>query len=1641
MISSQLKTKKTISAVLSIVMILSLCATLSTSSMANEEADENIDTPSMPGIEKLKSSQGGAFKILEIVPDENEGSIGYYIDSYEPCANWAEEVAFKSTPEERVNYINGDNGLYEELTSKGLLGSNNTTPLEFDGKYSEVFPWQEHSTYKKLTLNHDEEKSNVKGKITVANVNGNYEQIGIYSIPNNPDERTHIQIINQLEYNTTGTNEDKTDNVFWYHPTFVEIPAFTSSGEEPVTDGDIIYKNTSTFDDPLDTPSSSDVEFEYVGTVGEEDFDGLEIGKVYYRAIEGEPKSTYKAPSSGESMTVSQDSKENNTYTPPGYTYAAISDGFRIAKNDETPYFREDVCKYRYLDKGDGNYNFTPDEKGKDTTLVYNTVFYKGGFLNNNWFLRYVFDCTDEEIDTLKLSLVLDTKAAKDVTVEDFSGVNMVVVGKSFSIYNNAGNFSAKNDISTDVLAKLLEFANLGNPFVLDSSLKSIENASNISNLASELLNGKEGNGVRGNIYFHKDLLATKDFANKEISGNFDDVSAEIVHQNNLRNLNSTPDRPIPSLNGKISQAKVIRHIIHKSVMKSAGAKYNLKILDLEPGDHEPSLSVESGSQVLDWLNIPETEKKNYSVNIVTQPTSEFIGKIENISEIYDMIYVGSNVSDFNKRDYYRIDITDYNDDNMDGLVYSNIGDTVQSGGDSGWNMSGLLDRDYSEDTFYHDGIKNSLNTGTYLNPNQTTRTFRYSGNDITQKKLNELVQFANTGYPIIFADDLITGTKITGSATQGDGQYKTKIGDSIRHAYYSATIKYDNDDLHVVAGYDQTKWVDNKIDTGNVTKVNYQWLKGENPISDATKNTFNVEGENNSSYKCEVTATEVKDYGIDNYGYMYNVQPSFTETVTFYNRINELKVDSSSKMFEFMDNVIDKENVMSVSNIDSEKLKIYTNLSKPEIQFSEKNGYPTEYSIDNEGNITSLSDRNLNYNFTIRNYSDPTPQSTDYNCKVYVDENGDGLYDSDHEILTDLTVRNKDNERINSNSMKANVPYTLSCHLPNDVHGIVPWKLVITSNQDEKIHTSAHKYTHVIVKTVPTINILQIMPSDGCGLNLAENGTYQDLFHRVESEFLINVQTIEADELDSKDNYINKIEAKDSPKKFKKIGSFLKSFDMLIMGFDDSYKGLSLQSSKAIVDFISSGKATLFSHDCTSFFFLPFKEYETPNEEGGGFLEWIEDIAKTPDFVYKRGNTTWSNEFSMFGYNFNMTIRDAVGLDRYGVTNPDYGVSQYAPKQFRGNDWKGWVAAGYPNKDKLDKISENYSIAYKPNSAKNDTVGETQGLSKGVLTRFYKDESIWDNILNAITGGNIPLSSTSPQMIDKITQVNEGQITTYPFNVNTDKFNPKLKSNTNTKNIALTHSQYDQLNMNSNDIVVWYCLKDIDAVDNYMEMDNDVINDYYIYSRKNVTYTGMGHTTSKVNEYESKLFVNTMIAAYRLGTPDPEVYFSDELGKDLTVDSLLIPTDDNDKYDDYEYLEEVTDADGSKLIADSQKIFFTVHDTAIGDKNLDVKFYDYATTDSIKDFDISNFDPIPKLKIYDAETNELIKSEETHKTLISGNTYYITIENLISQNANAQNDGFKLHMWISRTVDTKTVRCEAPNALTLRKLSLFDLS
>lgn len=79
------------------------------------------------------------------------------------------------------------------------------------------------------------------------------------------------------------------------------------------------------------------------------------------------------------------------------------------------------------------------------------------------------------------------------------------------------------------------------------------------------------------------------------------------------------------------------------------------------------------------------------------------------------------------------------------------------------------------------------------------------------------------------------------------------------------------------------------------------------------------------------------------------------------------------------------------------------------------------------------------------------------------------------------------------------------------------------------------------------------------------------------------------------------------------------------------------------------------------------------------------------------------------------------------------------------------------------------------------------------------------------------------------------------------------------------TKQYVEQASASGDRAVVWYNLSNDadDATNIYAAREGDASNNYYLYTKGNITYTGLGHSGSMTDD-EIRLFVNTMISSFR---------------------------------------------------------------------------------------------------------------------------------------------------------------------------------
>jgi hypothetical protein len=662
---------------------------------------------------------------------------------------------------------------------------------------------------------------------------------------------------------------------------------------------------------------------------------------------------------------------------------------------------------------------------------------------------------------------------------------------------------------------------------------------------------------------------------------------------------------------------------------------------------------------------------------------------------------------------------------------------------------------------------------------------------------------------------------------------------------------------------------------------------------------------------------------------------------------------------------------------------------------------------------------------------------------------------------------------------------------MPQDYVGIIPWKLEVVKNNADQIHASAQGFTRIAASTEnrQTIRVLQIMQQGTLStkLNLSTQlssspkGIYGQLIGGL-ADFSVTIDAIE-------NKGENSLEAKGSQAA---VFEFLKTYDMLIIGFNDCYDGIGQYSAPAIVDYINLGKSVLFTHDTTSLSQVPSatypmavngsspytktlsdtnvvwnsvtQEYRSVNGTVSVFGPYSASNPPIPDGytlvgtydgnIYTIGSNKWypgtakpfvqktlykyyvgtykiPNGITDWGYYFNTVIRDAVGLDRYGVKSS-------IPLD-NGRTLSDIVNVNAPlsGSSIATILDYNRSVAYTPGSARVLTVNQYQGYTNYALLRFAGSGNTYKYTNNYYQN----------RETTNVSQVNKGQITSYPYNVNTAAFGGNDTSiigyGGSYMQIGKTHEQYFQINMNTDDIVVWYCMSNggTDLNSYYDDVPNDCVNAYYIYNKGNVTYSGVGHSSAASlygpdasQEYvnEAKLFVNTMIAAYQSAVQAPGV----AIKKDARGTS-----DVSDKYmltDDVSVL-----ANDLSLTDESRAVYFRISDPNVGvAKTITVQYYISDNINGTVDPSVDaarKVSPLGSVVTYNTNGGEVttVKGGYVYKLYLADKVGSVEV---LDQLKNSDVYAIRLYVKVTTTIGSTTL-APAVDSIEIKKQQLFELS
>lgn len=1624
----------------------------------------------LTGLDNLiqeKTSATETFHILEIVDNGTQmGEIGFYFDGNEPfsldengyAVNFETTLSKITDKDERQAYMNGllkrlDGKYWEEGDSK----AQEDYPLQYQGYEETYFPKDEASwnrvdfaenVYVEIAGEYVPVQTNTAGET----VYGDYTQNSDYVIAYDSKSGTY--------------NGDYRENLAGFDVSSMEPAYNVVFGKDYEEEYGYLGVYTQQFDSvgSVDSQAVFDALKEQNGGIYwvEENGSYREINLnayVYGEAAEGSDQLVLTSGTVLYNVKyvyagAANDGSGKEYYYVQGYSYAY--DGYEytgnygaILKNGEEQYISctpgtgtHKLSEYDYsYTPGMGNYDFVEDDTKPLEFVEVKGFYYKGGFTNNNWFRQKVFLSEEGDISLNLLPVSVRTltvdqlSEACSTSVSIFNDIDLLVISCSAGAFDKVSHTVSAN------IAKRLDSEIGTNKLacIVNSALVNGKNNSQIVETIKEHYTSKESaqiGSVDNNIYWYEGELfntAFGDIISKEDAETaFADVLDYIKEENKYLELRK--EELIPE---DISQAVVIQYILSCKYARNIAPKSGLTVLEIEPcADY-----VLTNDKVRTITGYDTLEDEQ--IKIVQMTTAEFVGKIHDLNGVYDFIYFGMQTGLMNTNSSGE---TVYNDSGMNGLVYTHTGDAVIAAE----RLTGLLNTDfvegnkanlpYSRDVYK---IRTSINSDGYLDLNKQTIEFtintpgkaeekkrvtlgnqgvyRYSGNDITEENLEQLLDYVNAGYPVILDKE------------------------------------------------------------------------------------FAVEGTIYDNMSAEM--------------------------------INTKKIDNSSCLYQFLSLTFAKENVFLSNGALStdENFSFYMNLPKLHLKFYKEanDGSTLDYYIEDTEITDHLTDSTsrfvkridgqyyLTYVFSIEDQASASVRDTKYTVSLFVDINSDGKYSREHEKMQDVRVTKVDGTGVAVDELVAGEKYIVTRRIPEAFRSIVPWKLEVSltkageiaedgttaaSNDQSLIRKSQIGYSKLYTDQKTDIHIYQIM-SNTKGLNNGDNNTWnlEADYGNVNSDFRKDVTSLKEYNLDFKSVYVDQYQSPNGTELSSGEAYYetIQDYDMLIIGFSDVYEGFTNKYAvEGILKFMETGKSVLFTHDTTSFVNYPGESAD--NVAGGSLLGSIFPIMDNSDTAI--GGARW-------GYLFNQIVRDKLGMDRYGITNPDSFLNannentsasetltiEEAKKELERLLKTGEilntnekVVTYLPETTYTGTVAQlialaNKDAAYVAGTNKAQTYPETQGYTytalnnceelirdnnkivKGELIgthtnylnlnrnsgvhnlgktwsdsfkEFFEDIFGSDSILGGIFGSigdwlgglfDKYLGSIHNGSFDKmeITCVNQGQITEYPFRIG------------DSVAVSSTHAQYYQLDLEADqdndgesDIVVWYCISDgynngKDGTANpYSASPNDVRNNYYIYSIGNVFYTGAGHKA--INRTEKQLFINTMVAAYNAAVNEPSVTVLDsESVYAAEKSSLNMPVE-------YSMADKT---DNSAYIGDTNiQIHYSVYDDNF------VYASDTAKTLSVEYFieDSQGDETINGVKVKKLENIQTTQNGSLVDTIVSGNAYtavwYPTSAELYQYLSN--NESFDIYVRVtSEFMYNGTLsKLYGYDKLIVKKTNLFEL-
>ncbi len=681
-------------------------------------------------------------------------------------------------------------------------------------------------------------------------------------------------------------------------------------------------------------------------------------------------------------------------------------------------------------------------------------------------------------------------------------------------------------------------------------------------------------------------------------------------------------------------------------------------------------------------------------------------------------------------------------------------------------------------------------------------------------------------------------------------------------------------------------------------------------------------------------------------------------ELLTTDKAINTAVVDTSSYMYKFLKEILKNHSNLVFTERTSgadggslfrEKLSnrnfTLDLLAAPPLYEDKKLNGRSDAQIYVNGR--DISNKTLKYVFRIDSSS-----SAKYSLNYYVDINADGRFDKETEKLdsaevarvqargtdsskygnTDYYVKLTGSTNAASTKLSAGETYMLSVYAGGIV-GALPWKLEITSNSNSDVAAEVQGLSAIKASEKARAYVLQILPD--------YNSTYREavVFPDNSEVMAAEANGFKLKSVTGNEKHTNDTVLKTAQKFYDDIRGLndfeVEFFKLTAEQFEDF---VAERNAKIADESDPTTAETEYWEQVTSKHEIGFinnelvcrgRDYDNPDgyvimevnmlfigaADCYGQTDLSDDACEEINKFISSGKATLFahdtlSYYASSGYaaNINRHFRELLKMDRYDVTKYGSAGWEYGNVYSQAGDWP--FATGTDREVVLNNMLT---------SGLNGVSGVTVPLLQG-----------FTNTCIAYKVGDTQTTT--------VTKVNTGQLNSYPFYI-PDKMT-----------VATTHSQYWQLDLEDDDVVVWYSLGKDDGSAPY-GAKNDVRNNYYIYSVGNITYTGLGHrnrsgTNYGVTDEEAKLFVNTMVAAYRSvsSAAKPVVINPDASAYDENTVYLYINYDGT--IADYDAISEDIPLKGDPEIIKTEsgyfkRVYFNVSSRSIVfNKSMTVHFY-----------------------------------------------------------------------------------------------------